>query len=497
MSKKKKHKFLCHMPNKEDWTSTPANLRVRPGVNIPEQMILDIEEPGLFLGMKSSNGKGFFVGKSSAYDGNAIAVGINGSGKSHILAKSTIETWGGPFVALDIKGELSKHYDSARRKGITTRPYIIFDPANSFGVYDVYSMLNKDDQHFVQYIREIAHAIIPMPPDVREAYWINMARDILSSAIIFFFTQGFTFIDTMIALQSTSISEVCRKIQTHGCAIARMFISEIGSLKPEQRSSIGTELKQHTVLFATDEYIQSALSSDENMGKAPFSWTDVARADEPVNVFLCIEQDKLEQWSGMIRLLLTQLVRTLERRPEKHSLAGDRCPPLLVLLDEFPLLGRMDIITSALTTLRSKKVTFYLMIQSIPQLDLVYGSNARRIILDNCQYKAILKVTETDSQEYLSKLIGTVSTGLHSYSQNYDPFTEKSTFGKQLQEHRQPLIHPHEFACNEDIWLHTPYGFLSTVKLPVKMSRLHVFDYEKMLEKEFEKRGYYTYEYFG
>lgn len=163
--------------------------------------------------------------------------------------------------------------------------------------------------------------------------------------------------------------------------------------------------------------------------------------------------------------------------------------PILVLLDEFPLLGNMDVITNALTTLRSKKVTFYLMLQSIAQLDAVYGQDTRKTIVDNCQYKAILNITEPDSQEYFSKLIGTVPIGRRSISQNYDPTTEYSTYGRQIQEFREPLILPHEFATNRDILLHTPYGLSRTIKLPVSETHLHVIENEKIIQKYLEDRN--------
>ena len=207
------------------------------------------------------------------------------------------------------------------------------------------------------------------------------------------------------------------------------------------------------------------------------------------NVFLCLSQDRLEQWGSMTRLILTQLIRTLERRPDKQGYYYSRINPFLLLLDEFPLLGKMDAITNALTTLRSKQVTFCLMIQSIAQLDAVYGHDVRKIIVDNCQYKAILNITEPDSQEYFSRLIGTVPTGRRSISQNYDPRTQYSTYGRQIQELREPLILPHEFATNRNIWLHTPYGFFSSLKMPVSDTHKHVLEFERILRLYKEERS--------
>jgi len=145
-------------------------------------------------------------------------------------------------------------------------------------------------------------------------------------------------------------------------------------------------------------------------------------------------------------------------------------------------LGKIDAVTNALTTLRSKKVTFCLMIQSVAQLDAVYGYDVRKIIVDNCQYKLLLNITEPDSQEYFSRLIGSIPIGKRSMSQNFDSIATRSTYGLQIQESREPLIYPHEFATNRDIWLYTPYGFLCTYKLPVSVTHQHIYDFEKILQ---------------
>ena len=459
--------------------------KIEPGRNIPDDMILNIGGSGAFLGLDIDNGKGYYVGKSSTEDGNILVVGINGAGKSRFLVQSTLETWRDPFVALDIKGELLDRNIRLQRKGLAKRPCIVFDPANGGVHYDVYALLERNDPHLVQYVREIANAIIPMPLDVREPYWIKMARDFLSGAIVFYFEKGYDFIDTILLVQTTSVADLCKEIMAGDVALAKMFVSEISDLKPEHQAAIGTDVKQHTMIFATDPDIQYALSKDENSDS--FSWKDIVMNEDAPNVFLCLDQSRLEQWSGVIRLMITQLIRQIERRPDKHSAHGAETEPLLLLLDEFPLLGRMDVITEAMTTLRSKKVTLYLVIQSIAQLDAVYGANVRKILVDNCQYKAILQVTEPETQEYLSRMIGTVPTAKVSVSQSFNSIMEQSAWGTQVQEIREPLIHPHEFSTNQDIWLHTPHGFFSTIKLPSAVTDQPIFKFNEAIAEYFRR----------
>lgn len=459
--------------------------KIEPGRNIPDNMILDIEDSGAFLGLDIDNGKGYYVGKSSTEDGNILVVGINGAGKSRFLVQSTLETWRDPLVALDIKGELLDRNIRLQCKGLAKRPYIVFDPTNGGAHYNVYALLEESDSHFVQYVREIAYAIIPMPLDVREPYWTNMARDFLSGAIVFYFEKGYDFIDTILLVQTTSVADLCKEIMAGDVALAKMFVSEISDLKPEHQAAIGTDVKQHTMIFATDPDIQYALSKDEDSDS--FSWKDIVMNEDAPNVFLCLDQSRLEQWSGVIRLMITQLIRQIERRPDKHSAHGAETEPLLLLLDEFPLLGRMDVITEAMTTLRSKKVTLYLVIQSIAQLDAVYGANVRKILVDNCQYKAILQVTEPETQEYLSRMIGTVPTAKVSVSQSFNSIMEQSAWGTQVQEIREPLIHPHEFSTNQDIWLHTPHGFFSTIKLPSAVTDQPIFKFNEAIAEYFRR----------
>ena len=464
--------------------------RITPGSNIPDNMILDIEDSGVYLGLETIMGKGYYVGKPAGRDGNILTLGVNGSGKSSILVKSTLETWRDIFVAIDIKGELSKHYQRLLQNCLVQRPCIVFNPSNVGSHYDVYALLKKGGPNFVQYVREIAYAIIPKPLDVREPYWIDMARDLLSGAIVYYYELGLDFIGSILMVQDTPVADLCKEIMQEGSNLARMFVSEIAGLKRQQQSAIGTEVKRHTMIFATDPDIQSALAPSESDEEHfdTFSWESIVPDAEAPNVFLCINQDRLEQWGGVLRLMITQLIRQLERRPEKYSSQGCDTKPLLLLLDEFPLLGKMDVIQNAMTTLRSKNVTLYIVVQSIAQLDEAYGANIRKILVDNCQYKAILQVTEPETQEYLSKMIGTVPTAKVGASQSYSPYADYPTWGTQIQEIREPLILPHEFNMNEDIWLHSSHGFLSTIKLPVFISDLSVYKFDNAISEYFKRR---------
>jgi type IV secretion system protein VirD4 len=196
---------------------------------------------------------------------------------------------------------------------------------------------------------------------------------------------------------------------------------------------------------------------------------------ETHNIFIDVPEDKLEQYSPVLTMICTQLIRTLERRSEKYSPEGEKMRPILLMLDEFPRLGKMEVIASALSTLRSKDVTICIVFQSLAQLDAIYGCEVRRVILDNCSYKAICHVGDAETQKYFSDLCGMVKVEGTSRTTSYDAKTRRPTgYSDHESISYEPLIRPHEFATLKDIVLLTPDGFHRVKKVP----------YHEMVNKE-------------
>jgi len=158
--------------------------------------------------------------------------------------------------------------------------------------------------------------------------------------------------------------------------------------------------------------------------------------------------------------MVNQFLMFFERRNE-----GNNLPPILFLLDEFPRLGKIPFIMDGLATLRSKKITICLILQSLAQLDVIYGRDERRIISDTCAYKAVLSATAPDTQEYFSKLVGTY--------EKEKPTTTKAMFNplgssRSITTEDKPIIKPADFATLQDVVLLHPFerGVTRVQKVP-------------------------------
>ena len=452
-----KYKYSEYQLTKQQWESAKNNTTIPPTLLLNKN-----KEPGFCFGTSNNHDSAQYVGFLQGTEGNVLISGSNGSGKSASIIKPTLATWSGALCVTDIKGELSDYYAKLYKSGITTRPYKIFNPFKYFLSYDLFSWLAQDKaENLVSNIWEIVLAINPDNPNDHQPFGNKTEQGILAAAIHYYFKLGLNFSDTMIAIVSASVTELVDKILRSNDNIPKMYLGEIKNMKPESLANFDRGLHNKLMLFATDPYINNAfcVTKDE---PDYFTWQDL----DKYNIFIQIPEEKIEQWSGAINLMYTQLIRYLERRPDKYSLEGTKNIQTLLLMDEFARFGKMPLITDAVSTLRSRNVNICIVIQSLAQLDKIYGKDDRKIILDNCQFQAILRANDAEMQQYFSSLIGTRKGISQSVSESWDADFDNIHYSRQASETFESRIPPHEFSSLNDVLLLTPLGFYRINKIP-------------------------------
>lgn len=403
---------------------------------------------GVFFGKVGNN----YVTKKETEDGHVLVIGGAGSGKSSCIAIPSLTTWQDRIFAIDIKGEL------AEKSG---RAAAIFNPcANSDYGYDPYYLLHES-QNRVQDAKEIALCLLPLPAETKDPFWITSAQNLLTGCILHYSSQGLSFIETLEAVQTTPVAIILDEISQGSCKEAKMFVNQLIGLKSETLSGIFTELSNNIMVFATDPQLKKALSNTKAINPMLL--------ERGEDVFLQIPEHKLEQWRGLLSLIVQQFLKHFERRPDGTA------TPVLFLLDEFARLGKIEVISNGLATLRSKKVHICILTQSLAQIDAIYGKVQRQVIADNCSYKAILRATDAETQEYFSKLVGTYDKTKITQTANYEQYTKlgKGT-GKSVTTEEKRIIKPEEFAYLQDIVLLSPFGFARIEKAPYYQDKYFV-----------------------
>ena len=87
---------------------------------------------------------------------------------------------------------------------------------------------------------------------------------------------------------------------------------------------------------------------------------------------------------------------------------------LLVLIDEFPSLNRMEIFADALSYMAGYGLKAYLITQDIRQIVDAYGHNES--IVSNCHVRIAFAPNQVETAELLSKMTGTQTVQKASYN---------------------------------------------------------------------------------
>lgn len=169
---------------------------------------------------------------------------------------------------------------------------------------------------------------------------------------------------------------------------------------------------------------------------------DLIAAEYPVSLYLVVPPSDISRTKPLIRLILNQIGRRLT-----ESLDGsdgiERRHKLLLMLDEFPALGRLDFFETALAFMAGYGIRSFLIAQSLNQIDKAYGQN--HSILDNCHVRVTFATNDERTAKRISETLGT-ATELRA-QRNYAGHRLAPWLGHLMvsrQETARPLLTPGE-----------------------------------------------------
>ena len=123
----------------------------------------------------------------------------------------------------------------------------------------------------------------------------------------------------------------------------------------------------------------------------------------PTTLYLVVPPSDINRTKPLIRLILNQVGRRLT---EDLQAKGNR-HRLLLMLDEFPALGRLDFFESALAFMAGYGLKAFLIAQSLNQIEKAYGPN--NSILDNCHVRVSFATNDERTAKRVSDALGTAT----------------------------------------------------------------------------------------
>lgn len=146
-----------------------------------------------------------------------------------------------------------------------------------------------------------------------------------------------------------------------------------------------------------------------------FSIEDINRKKDPISLYLCIPNADTERCKTFVRLFVSCVVKQLSA---DYTLK--RTHHTLVILDEFPQLGRIDELLLAVPFVRKYGISFLMIFQSIAQLESekCYGKTDTRNLRANSRILDIKQINDISDAKWVSDQLGKRTVILQNESQS-------------------------------------------------------------------------------
>ena len=363
------------------------------------------------------------------------------SGKGVGLVVPTLLTWPGSAIVHDIKGEnwaLTAGYRA--RFGRVLR----FDPTSADS--DAYNPLLevRRGDYEVRDVQNIADILVdPEGALEKRNHWEKTSHSLLVGAILHVL---YAERDKTLAGVANFLSDPKREIDT--TLRAMMATAHLGpqGVHPVIASSARELLNKSDnersgVLSTAMSFL--GLYRDPVVAKVTrrCDWriADLVEGALPTTLYLVVPPSDIARTKPLVRLLLNQIGRRLtedlDARRKRHR--------LLLMLDEFPALGRLDFFESALAFMAGYGLKAFLIAQSLNQIEKAYGQN--NSILDNCHVRVSFATNDERTAKRVSDALGT-ATELRA-QRNYAGSRLSPWLGHLMvsrQESARPLLTPGE-----------------------------------------------------
>lgn len=179
-----------------------------------------------------------------------------------------------------------------------------------------------------------------------------------------------------------------------------------------------------------------------NLSQSDFQISDIANADSPTSLYLVYPPAERQRLGPVIRTILEQIIyRHLEHiHVEDGVPGGPHRHELLLVLNEFPLIGRMEALEAALPVCGAFGVTALLAAQDFQQIRAVYGVN--ETITSQMDVRVLYAPNRPETARDISDMLGhaTILKRARSASSN----AGGSGSSESAYEERRRLIEPDE-----------------------------------------------------
>ena len=378
------------------------------------------------------------------------------SGKGVGLVVPTLLSWGESAVITDLKGELWA-LTAGWRKEHANNHVLRFEPAIANGsvCWNPLDEIRIGTENEVGDVQNLATIIVDPDGKGLETHWQKTSQALLVGVFLHAIYKAqnegtaatLPAVDAMLADPNRDIAELWMEMTTYHHVngethpVVAAAARDAMDRPEEEAGSVLSTAKSYLALYRDPIVAQ-------NVSKSEFKIRDLMHHDSPVSLYIVTRPVDKARLRPLVRVLVNMIVRLLADKLEFQNgrAVAHYQHRLLMMLDEFPGLGKLEIFQESLAYLAGYGIKCYLICQDIAQLrsrETGYGRDES--ITSNCHVQNAYPPNRIETAEHLSKLTGQTTV----VKENITTSGMRSSallarVSRSIQEVQRPLLTPDE-----------------------------------------------------
>ena len=401
---------------------------------------------------------------------NVLVVGGSGSGKSASYSIPNAYQLLGSYVFTDPKGEL---YDRTagylKSKGYEIKVLNLVKPQYSDGYNPLMHISSEID------VDVIANTIVKgqkTGDGGSDPFWDDSA-EMLLKALIYYLMATRPEEEQNLA----SCAELVRAANSNGGSnLLTELISKLPYDHPARMNYKSIEIAPEKTYSSILSTLQSKLGKFDSKEIAELTSTDTINFEDIGNkktAVYVISSDTHTAYDFLLTIFFSQMIQQLYNYADDNG--GALKVPTYFILDEFANIGKIPDFDKKISTSRSRKISFSVILQNLDQLEAVYEKSYETII-GNCDTHVFLGSNSYKTVEYFSKALGEKTIERDSISINRDRQYFKTGQSTSDQVMARALMTPDELRrMDNDLCIIFEKGIK-----PVKANKYYYFKHKNV-----------------
>ena len=402
---------------------------------------------------------------------NVLVVGGSGPGKSASYSIPNAYQLLGSYVFTDPKGELyDKTAGYLRANGYEIKVLNLVRPQFSDGYNPLMHISSEID------VDVIANTIVKGQTEdggSSEPFWDDSA-EMLLKALIYYLMATRPEEEQNLA----SCAELVRAANSNGGSnLLTELISKLPYDHPARMNYKSIEIAPEKTYSSILSTLQSKLGKFDSKDIAELTSTDTINFEDIGNkktAVYVISSDTHTAYDFLLTIFFSQMIQQLYNYADENG--GKLKVPTYFILDEFANIGKIPDFDKKISTSRSRKISFSVILQNLDQLEAVYEKSYETII-GNCDTHVFLGSNSYKTVEYFSKALGEKTIERDSISVNRDRKYFKTGQSVSDQIMARALMTPDELRrMDNDLCIIFEKGIK-----PVKANKYYYFKHKKIV----------------